>query len=53
MEDWDNTELPDYDRDEQLMDAVKEYNEAHGTDYKPAATLRNYKSIQREKQYEQ
>ena len=53
MEDFDNAELDDYERDEQLRNAVVDYNEEYGTAYKPAKALLNYKSYIRNKQYEQ
>ena len=49
MEDWDNAELPDYERDEQLMEAVRDYNEEHGTNHDPQKALIKYKSVQRKK----
>jgi hypothetical protein len=52
MEDFDNAELSDYERDEQLMEAVREYNTTYSSDFKPEHTLRNYKSIKREQYYE-
>ena len=42
MEDFDNWELPTEDRKEQLMDAVVDYNEQHGTNYNPLAAFFNY-----------
>jgi len=43
MEDFDNAELNDYDRDEQIRDAVIQYNEENGTSYDPDKTLSAYK----------
>jgi hypothetical protein len=43
MEDFDNSELSDYERDEQLMEAVKEYNEKNNTSYNPEKSLIAYK----------
>jgi hypothetical protein len=44
MEDFDNAELSDYERDEQLREAVKEYNEQFHGSYDPYRTLKQYKS---------
>jgi cell fate (sporulation/competence/biofilm development) regulator YlbF (YheA/YmcA/DUF963 family) len=50
-EDFDNADLPEYERDEQLREAIREYNEAYETWYDVNNTLRNYKSMRREKQW--
>lgn len=43
MEDWDNSELDDYERDEQLMDQVQTFNERNGTNYDKRKELSAYK----------
>lgn len=35
MEDFDNTELNPYERQEQLEEAVRDYNEAYNTKHDP------------------
>lgn len=35
LEDFDNAELSDYERKEQLMEAVMDYNDSYGTDFDP------------------
>lgn len=42
MEDFDNSELPDYDRSEQLRDSVIIYNERHNTQHNPDSMVRQY-----------
>jgi len=49
MEDWDNAELYDSERDEQLMEAVQTFNEREAMAYDKYRELRNYKSWQRER----
>lgn len=43
MEDFDNSELSDYERHEQLMEAVREYNEKNNTQFEPLKSLKAYK----------
>jgi hypothetical protein len=49
MEDFDNEELSDYDREEQLREAVQEYNDEHNANYSADTQLKNYRSWKREK----
>ena len=42
MEDFDNAELPDGAWQEQLEDAVREYNETFGTTHDPYNTFVKY-----------
>ena len=49
LEDFDNEELPEYDRLEQLREAVEAYNNEHNTDYGKDTQVRNYLSWKREK----
>lgn len=49
MEDFDDDTLPDYDRHEQLREAVEMYNGEHDTDYAPESQVRRYFSWKREK----
>lgn len=42
MEDYDNAELSNYERREQLEDAVMTYNEEHGTNHIPCVTFMKY-----------
>jgi hypothetical protein len=44
MEDYLNEDLPDYDRGEQLKEAVLEYNEVYGTAYDPERCLKTFKA---------
>lgn len=44
IEDYDNSELSEYDRLEQLREAVKVYNYQYDTEYMPDSTVRNYLS---------
>lgn len=53
MEDFDNSELSDYERDEQLLEAVRDYNNEYGTDYTPKTELRNYKIMLRRRKLEE
>lgn len=43
LEDFDNTELSEFDRTEQLREAVIEYNEDNGTTHDPDKTVKKYK----------
>lgn len=52
MEDFDNAELSDYERNEQLREAVQDYNAVHGTEHNPEKCLIRYKAMQWRKQYE-
>lgn len=49
LEDFDNEDLSDYDRTEQLREAVEQYNYEHGTAYSPDAQIKNYHSWKEEK----
>ena len=49
MEDFDNSELSEYERREQLENAVADYNEENGTSYNPAKSFLNYESWRKEK----
>ena len=42
MEDFDNAELHYHARAQQLMSAVREYNETEGTSYDPRTALNDY-----------
>lgn len=42
LEDHDNAELSDYERKEQLMEAVMDYNESYGKEYKPEREADRY-----------
>lgn len=42
MDDFDNSELSDYERSEQLRDAVIAYNERHNTQHNPDSMVRQY-----------
>lgn len=48
LEDFDDNSLPEYDREEQLREAVLEYNYKYSTKYKPESTVRQYLRIQRD-----
>ena len=50
MQDFDNWELGTSERKEQLMDAVVEYNEQHGTNHNPLAAYFNYERKRREEE---
>ena len=39
MEDFDNPELSDYDRDEQLREAVEDYNAEYNTVHDPQRSV--------------
>ena len=52
LEDFDNSELPEYDREEQLREAVVDYNETYGTNYTPMSMVRRYLRVQKWKQQE-
>lgn len=52
MEDFDNSELDNYEWKEQLRDACKEYNEKHGTKYDPDRAVVNYLRWLHKKRYE-
>ena len=43
MQDFDNSELSNYDRDEQLRESIEQYNQDNGTKY-GSEYVRNYKS---------
>ena len=42
MEDFDNAELSDYEREEQLRECVQTYNEQYGTYYMPDSMVKRY-----------
>lgn len=42
LEDFDNPELSDYERKEQLMEAVMDYNDSYNTDYNPEKQANHY-----------
>lgn len=48
VEDFDNAELPEYDRLEQLREAVIEYNEKYNTKYMPDSTVQRYERMKRQ-----
>ena len=52
LEDFDNSELPEYDREEQLREAVVDYNETYSTNYTPMSMVRRYLRVQKWKQQE-
>jgi len=43
LEDFDDTSLPDYEREEQLREAVIEYNEKFGANYLPSVVQRYFR----------
>ena len=49
MEDFDNSELSDSERREQLENAVMDYNEHYGTSYDSRRSFYNYESWRKEK----
>lgn len=50
LEDFDNSELSEYDREEQLREAVADYNEKYGTSYTPLNMVKRYLRVQKWKQ---
>jgi hypothetical protein len=42
IEDYDNAELPEYERNEILEEKVVEYNELYNKSYNPEITVRSY-----------
>lgn len=49
MEDFDNEELYDYDRKEQLRGAVEDYNAEYKTYYHPDGSVKNYEAWKKKK----
>lgn len=49
MEDFDNEELSNHEWNEQMEEAVRQYNDEYYTDHAPKSTVRNYHSWKREK----
>lgn len=47
LEDFDAADLDDYERKEQLRNAVIEYNERNLTDYNPDRTVETYEARKR------
>ena len=47
LEDYDNSELAEYDRLEQLREAVKVYNYQYNTNYMPDSTVQRYERMKR------
>ena len=43
IEDFDNPELSEYDWHEQMVEAIKDYNEQYGTSHDPEKEIRDYK----------
>lgn len=50
LSDFDNSELSDYDREDQLREAVVNYNQEYGTHYIPMSMVRRYLRVQKWKQ---
>ena len=48
MEDFDNEELSNHEWNEQMEDAVKQFNDEYYTDHALKSTVRNYSSWKRE-----
>lgn len=51
--DFDNYDLQEYERLEQLHDAVIEYNEEYGTDHHPVKTVQRYERKKREDRFKE
>lgn len=51
MEDFDNEELLEDDRKDQLEEAVVEFNEQHETNYRRTQSFYQYESWKRRKNY--
>lgn len=49
MEDFDNAELSETDRREQLEEAVRVYNQKHSTNYQPKTAFMAYSRWLKEK----
>jgi hypothetical protein len=49
MEDFDNAELNDYERKEQLREAVQAFNENNGTEYSLDLSVKMYGTWQYDK----
>lgn len=49
MEDFDNEELSDFERREQLREAVDDYNGSYETDHDPYMAVVQYESWKRDK----
>jgi hypothetical protein len=52
LEDFDNAELSEYERTEQLREAVIEFNEKNGTSYDPDKSVARYQAWQSRRHYE-
>jgi hypothetical protein len=53
LEDYDNSELNDYEWNEQMEEAVGMYNEEYRTDWEPAKAIRKYKEWKHDKLFEE
>lgn len=49
LEDFDNPELEGYEWEEQMENAVLDYNEEYNTEHIPDKAIKNYKSWKRDK----
>ena len=47
IEDWDNAELSEYDWQEQMEEAVRDYNYQYNERYDPTSTVRHYVNMNR------
>lgn len=47
LEDWHDTELPDYERDRVLRSAVEDFNQEFGTSHNPHETVKRYHNWRR------
>ncbi len=45
MSDFDNSDLSEDERDEQLMEAVQDYNFQNDSNFDPKRELKNYKAM--------
>lgn len=53
LEDYDNSELNDYDWVEQMEEAVGMYNEEYRTDHEPTKAIKKYKEWKHDKLFEE
>ena len=51
IEDFDNAELDEYERMEQMREAVIDFNELHSMDYDPTKTVKQYLSRKKDREY--
>jgi hypothetical protein len=49
MEDFDNAELPEHERRDQLEVAVEDYNDTYDTNYNPTIMVREYERFKKDK----